>query len=138
MFDVKVEVDEFVGSRLVFEATEWTRIGRRYNVLGEDALLGRSIFSVQDKIRIRIFTKDLAQYMRFLPTGDLCEPLADLVFFYIGEQLDWEVELAIPAGAVEPIRLGRFGQLGWTTWMAPNWTSQEPIGAMRGFILPSG
>jgi type VI secretion system protein ImpH len=33
--------------------------------------------------------------------------------------------LAIPTGAAEPIRLGRFGQLGWTTWMAPNWTSIE-------------
>ena len=56
-------------------------------------------FSVQDKIRVRIFTKILAQYIRFLPTGDLCEPLADLVFFYIGDQLDWDLELAIPAGA---------------------------------------
>jgi type VI secretion system protein ImpH len=33
--------------------------------------------------------------------------------------------LAIPAGDAEPIRVGRFGQLGWTTWMAPNWTSTE-------------
>ena len=32
---------------------------------------------------------------------------------------------AIPSGAAEPIRLGEFGQLGWTTWMAPNWTSTE-------------
>ena len=29
------------------------------------------------------------------------------------------------AGAVEPMRLGHFGQLGWTTWMAPNWTTTE-------------
>jgi type VI secretion system protein ImpH len=93
--------------------------------LGEDALLGRSVFSVQDKIRIRIYSKDLAQYVRFLPTGDLCEPLADLVFFYSGEQLDYDVELAIPAGSAEPIRIGRFGQLGWTSWMSPNWTSNE-------------
>jgi type VI secretion system protein ImpH len=51
--------------------------------------------------------------------------MADLVFFYSGEQLEYDAELAIPAGAAEPIRLGRFGQLGWTTWMAPNWTSSE-------------
>jgi type VI secretion system protein ImpH len=125
MFNVKVEVEEFVGSRLVIEASEWTTLGGRYNVLGEDALLGRSIFSVQDKIRVRVFTNSLAQYIRFLPTGDLCEPLADLVFFYNGEQLEYDAELAIPAGAAEPVRLGRFGQLGWTTWMAPNWTSNE-------------
>jgi type VI secretion system protein ImpH len=126
LFDVEAEVEEFIGSRLVFEPMEWSILSRQYNVLGVDTLLGRSVFSVQDKIRVRIFTKNLAQYIRFLPTGDLCEPLADLVFFYNGEQLDWDVELAIPTGAAEPVRLGKFGQLGWTTWMAPNWTLKEP------------
>jgi type VI secretion system protein ImpH len=125
LFKVKAEVEEFVGTRLAIEADEWTLLGTVYNSLGKDVLLGRTIFSVQDKIRVRVFTRSLAQYTRFLPTGDLCERLVDLVFFYNGEQLDWDVELAIPAGAVEPIRIGRFGQLGWTTWMAPNWTSRE-------------
>jgi type VI secretion system protein ImpH len=125
LFSVRAEVEEFVGSRLTIEADEWTILGDRHNVLGEGALLGRTVFSVQDKIRVRIFTKSLAQYIRFLPTGDLCEPLADLVFFYNGEQLDWDVELAIPSGAALPIRLGQFGQLGWTTWMSPNWTSRD-------------
>lgn len=122
LFKVKAEVEEFVGSWLEIDAADCTRLGERHAALGKDMLLGRAIFSVQDKIRIRIYTKSLAEYIRFLPTGDLCEPLADLVFFYIGEQLDWEVEPAIPTGAVEPVRIGNFGQLGWTTWMAPNWT----------------
>jgi type VI secretion system protein ImpH len=125
IFNVQAEVEELIGLRLVVEASEWTRLGRGYNMLGEDALLGRSVFSVQDKIRIQIFSKNLAQYIRFLPTGDLCEPLADVVFFYNGEQHDYDIELAIPAGSAEPIRVGRFGQLGWTSWMSPNWTSKE-------------
>lgn len=122
LFKVEVEVEEFVGTRLEIEGAEWTMLGERYNLLGDGALLGRTVFSVLDKIRIRIFTKSLAQYIRFLPTGDLCEPLADLVFLYTGELLDWDAELAIPSGAAEPVRLGSFGQLGWTSWMAPNWT----------------
>jgi type VI secretion system protein ImpH len=126
LFHVQVEIDEFIGSRIALEPADWTSIGRTSSRLGEDALLGQNIFSVQDKIRVRIYTKDLAQYTRFLPGGDLCVPLADLVFFYNGEQLEWDVELAIPAGAAAPIRIGAFGQLGWTSWLAPNWTSLEP------------
>ena len=125
MFNVRAEVDEFVGTRLAIEPDEWTRLGERSHTLGQDALLGNTVFSVQDKIRIRIFVSDLAQYCRFLPTGDLCEPLADFVFFYNGEQLEWDTELAIPSGAVAPVRLGRSGQLGWTSWMSPNWTSSH-------------
>jgi type VI secretion system protein ImpH len=125
LFNVKAEVEEFIGTSLVLEATELTRVGEHSSRLGENVLLGRNVFSVQDKFRVIIFTKTLAEYVRFLPTGDLCELLTDLVFFYNGEQLDWDAELALPAGAAEPIRIGRFGQLGWTTWMAPNWTSTE-------------
>jgi type VI secretion system protein ImpH len=127
LFNVEAEVEEFVGTRLVLEDAELTILGARYSVLGGDALLGRSLFSVQDKIRVRIFTRSLGEYIRFLPTGDLCEPLADLVFFYNGEQLDWDTELAIPARSVQPIKLGQFGQLGWTSWMSPNWAAAEPM-----------
>lgn len=125
LFEVKAEVDEFIGTRLMLDDAELTILGRRHNVLGEGAMLGQGVYSVQDKIRIRIYTRTLAQYVRFLPSGDLCEPLADLVYFYNGAQLDWDVELAIPSGAVEPVRLGQFGQLGWTSWMAPDWTTTE-------------
>jgi type VI secretion system protein ImpH len=125
LFDVDVEIDEFVGTWLKFEPSDRSRLGHSNSRLGTDLSIGDSIFSVQDKIRIRIFTRDIEQYQRFLPTGDLCEPLADAVFFYIGDQLDWEAELAIPAGKVVASRLGSFGQIGWTSWMSPNWAARE-------------
>jgi type VI secretion system protein ImpH len=125
LFGVEVEIDEFVGSRLVFEESERTRIGQNNCGLGTDLLVGGSVFSVQDKFRVRLFVKTMAEYVTYLPSGGRCEPLADLVFFYLGEQLEWEVELAIPAGAIQPTRLSQFGQLGWTSWMAPNWSKTD-------------
>jgi len=125
LFDVRVEIDEFVGSWLTFEPSDRSRLGQSNSALGVNLSVGASIFSVQDKIRIRIFTKNMEQYRRFLPSGDLCESLADAVFFYIGDQLEWETELAIPAGAVVASKLGSFGQIGWTSWMSPNWASKE-------------
>lgn len=126
MFHVQAEVDEFVGMSLELEPADQTLLGSNSSRLGDNVLVGRSVFSVQDKIRVSIFTKSLKEYMRFLPSGDLCELLADLVFFYNGEQLEWDVELALPAGEATPVRIGSFGQLGWTTWMAPSWTSTDP------------
>jgi type VI secretion system protein ImpH len=125
LFGVEAEIDEFVGSHLVLEPQECTRLGDRNSRLGEDAIVGGSCFSVQDKFRLRIFVRDMAQYARFLPTGDRCEPLTDLIFFYLGEALDWDVELALPSACVEATRLGSFGQIGWTSWLAPNWASTE-------------
>ena len=126
LFGVRVEVEEFVGSRLIIEENECSRLGKSGSSLGIDIVAGAAVYSVQDKIRIRIYAKSLADYMRFLPTGDRCAPLADAVFFYIGDQLDWETELALPAGEAAPMRLGTFGQLGWTTWLSPNWTATDP------------
>jgi type VI secretion system protein ImpH len=125
LFDVKVEIEQFVGTWLAFDPADRTGIGRTHSSLGVNALVGASVFSVQDKFRIRIYTKSMQQFERFLPSGDLCEPLADAVYFYIGDQLEWETELAIPAGETIPTKLGSFGRIGYTSWMSPNWASLD-------------
>jgi type VI secretion system protein ImpH len=127
VFGLKVEIDEFVGSWLAFDPSDRTAIGKKHAALGKDLLLGSSVFSVEDKIRVRLYVKDFEQYEQFLPSQDsnLSKPLADAVFFYIGDELDWDVELAIPSGEVKPVKLGMAGRLGWTTWVSPNWTSTD-------------
>lgn len=125
LFDVKVEIEQFVGTWLAFDPADRTGIGHTHSSLGVNLLVGASVFSVQDKIRIRIYTKNIQQFERFLPSGDLCEPLADAVYFYVGDQLEWETELAIPAGETAPTKLGSFGRIGYTSWMSPNWASPE-------------
>ena len=59
LFNVKVEIDQFVGSWLTFDSTDLTRVGRTHAALGQDMLLGSSVFSVEDKIRVRIYVRDL-------------------------------------------------------------------------------
>jgi type VI secretion system protein ImpH len=125
LFGVEVEVEEFVGSHLPLDPSERTMLGQKGSALGVDTLIGGSVFSVQDKIRIRIHVKDLREYESFLPSGKQCQRLADAVFFFIGDQLDWDVELALPAWAAEPAKLGSSGRLGWTGWMSPNWTRTD-------------
>ena len=85
-------------------------------------MLGASVFSVGDRFRVRLYTRDLDHYRRFLPGGDLARELADAVSLYVGREYDWDLELAIPAGKIAAARLGQGAELGWTGWMAPNWS----------------
>jgi type VI secretion system protein ImpH len=126
LFGVKVEIDELVGSYLKLEPADRTYLGKANARVGNEILVGSSVFSVQDKIRIRIFAKNMREYVQFLPTGDRCEPLADIVYFYIGDELEWEVELAIPTDEIKPVQLSKFGQLGWTTWMGNDRSPDKP------------
>lgn len=129
LFDIEVEVEQFAGMWLVFDPEDRTRLGRGDCALGRNVLVGASVYSVEDKFRISIVARDMEQFNRFLPNGDRCEPLADAVFFYLGEQFEWDVELALPVGKVRPAQLGRFGALGWSSWVSPNWDAAE--GALR-------
>ena len=79
------------------------------------------MYGVSDKFRVRVFVRDIEHFRRFLPGSPLAQEIADAIFLYLGEEYDWDMELAIPAGEITPVRLGESVQLGWTSWMAPNW-----------------
>jgi type VI secretion system protein ImpH len=120
VFDVDVDVLERIGSWLSFEPSDRTALGQSGSTLGGDAYLGGRVHSINDKIRIAIRARDLAQYRSFLPSGDRFDELTDLIFFYIGFRFEFDVQLSLPARCAEPARLGVSGQLGWTAWMAPD------------------
>nr|WP_269152172.1 type VI secretion system baseplate subunit TssG [Xanthobacter oligotrophicus] len=123
-------VEEFVGARLTMDRADRTRLGQANATLGDDAMLGSNVFTVSDKIRIVIRTRNLAEYERLLPRGDLALPLADLVLFYLGETMDWDLELVIRTRDIPTARLGRAGLLGWTSWLAPR-PDEADAGAER-------
>lgn len=131
MFGVEAEIEEFVGSWLELSPDDRTLLGGSLCGLGVDTMVGSSCYSVQDKIRVRLFVSDMAEYRRFLPEGQLCEPLVDLLYFCLGDEIDWDVELHIPARQAPGAGLGVRAQgsaasawpfptqLGWTSWLSP-------------------
>lgn len=129
VFGLRCEVEEFVGSWQVLEPADRSRLGGANAGLGASLMLGAKTYSVSDKFRIRLFAATLADYEAYLPGRRRADQLDDLVSFYLGEELEWDVELALPAGEAAPMRLGEAGRLGWTSWMAPDWT--EAPGALR-------
>jgi type VI secretion system protein ImpH len=125
LFGVRVEVQEFVGVRLILEPADHSHLGRANSRLGIDAMMGSSVYSMQDKFRLRLHVPTLAQYARFLPTGNLARQLADIIHFYTGLALEYDVELALPASEAPAMRLGISGQLGWTSWLAPDSSDRD-------------
>jgi type VI secretion system protein ImpH len=120
-FDVPVRVECFVGTWLPLSAADRTRLGEspRTASLGRTALLGGRVWSRQHKFRVVLGPLDLADYRRLLPGGLSFHRLIPIVRNYVGDTLIWDVNLILRREQVPPIRLGRDGQLGWTTWLMP-------------------
>ena len=121
----RVEIEEFVGAWLTLDPSERTRLGEANSRLGVDCVSGASMYSVSDKFRIRVYVRDIEHLRQFLPGSPRAREIADAVFLNVGEEYDWDMELAIPAGEITPVRLGKSVQLGWTSWMAPNWAKTD-------------
>lgn len=125
LFAVRASIEQFVGTWLPLDCVDRTRMGQANCGLGSEILVGGSVFSVQDRFRLCILVGSIEQYRGFLPPGTKpgqpagrhCEPLVDLVYFYVGDTFEWDLELAIPTEQAPPTCLGRSGQLGWTSWM---------------------
>ena len=120
-FQVPVRVESFVGTWLTLPEADRTRLGHspRTAALGQTALLGGRVWSRQDKFRVVLGPLDLADYRRMLPGGRSFHRLIPIVRNYIGDVLIWDVNLILRREQVPPIRLGRQGQLGWTSWLMP-------------------
>jgi type VI secretion system protein ImpH len=121
----RVEIEEFVGAWLMLDPGDCTRLGAANSLLGVDCVAGASMYGVSDKFRVRVFVRNIEHFRQFLPGTSLAEQIADAIFLYIGAEYDWDMELAIPAGEITPVRLGESVQLGWTSWMAPNWSNTD-------------
>jgi type VI secretion system protein ImpH len=127
-FRVPAAIEEFVGHWLRLGPGERTYLRRHGVALGSGAVLGGRVWDHQGKFRIHLGPLTLAQYEAFLPPspngnpqsrggGTLLRKLVDWVRFYLCFELDWDVRLILKHDEVPALRLGRRGQLGWTTWL---------------------
>lgn len=116
-FCLPVAVEEYTGHWMRLPDSERSRLGQASAGLGSAAVLGRRVWDCQHKIRIRIGPLDLTQYQDFLPGGLALTRLVAWMRQYLCFELDWDVRLVLQREAVPPCRPGRFGQLGWTTWL---------------------
>ena len=115
-FGLPIHVLQFQGQWLILEAADRSHLGgsnrpgTANNRLGGNAVLGDGVWDVASRFRIRIGPlQDLAQFYRFLPAavGDDLQVLRQLVRVYAGPDLEFDVQLVLPAGVLVAGRAGR-------------------------------
>jgi type VI secretion system protein ImpH len=117
-FRVKVRIEQFVGHWMRLPESQRTRLGVRGGAtLGRDAVIGEQVWDRQHKFRIHLGPLTLSQYESFLPGGASIRKLVDWVRTYLGFELEWDLQLALESREAPLSRLGRYGQLGWTSWI---------------------
>jgi type VI secretion system protein ImpH len=122
-----VRVEQFAGCWLTLPEAERTRIGksrgRRKNPtsqLGGGAVLGSVVWDRQHNFRLHIGPLDASEYESFLPGGTALPRVIDCIEQYLGMEFGWDLRLSLRSDHVQAIQLGRYGQLGWTSWLGMN------------------
>ena len=126
-FNVPVEIKQFVGQWVDIPEEEKFRLSDAvsYGSLGQQSTLGERVWDCQSKFTLVMGPLTIEEYRKFLPgTADL-NTLQKLVKDYLGNELDWDVQLLLKPEEVQPLSLGGLGHLGWTTWIPEDNAQQD-------------
>ena len=123
---MQVRVEQFVGRWMPLPAAERSRIGRRAasrrmstSQLGVSAVLGQAVFDRQHHFRVHVGPLSLPAFEALLPVGQALPAVQALLKDYVGLEFGWDLRLELDRPQVPACRPGRYGRLGWTTWLGP-------------------
>jgi type VI secretion system protein ImpH len=124
-FRLPVRIEEFVGAWFELPAASRCLLGSTRAVcsLGVTALLGARVWQAQQRFRIVFGPLDIDDYRRMLPGGKSLQRLIAVMRNYLGDELEWELQLILRQQEIPKPRLDGETQLGWTSWL-----SQQPLG----------
>jgi len=127
-FGVPARVVPFRGTWLDIPQEALWRLGtsRDGGELGVSTTVGARLWDRAQSFRLALGPLSLADYERFLPGGPALRRLAALVKNYLGDELDWDVNLILDRDAVPPFPLGGPVRLGTTTWLSGRKPERDP------------
>ena len=123
-FGARVRLQQFVGCWLELEPDDRWQLGRPAR-LGRTTSIGERVWTRSAKFRLKIGPLSLAEYERLLPGNTSLKRLRAIVRSYVGDALDFDVNLVLRASEKpEPI-LGRKMRLGQTSWIGHDKTGRD-------------
>jgi type VI secretion system protein ImpH len=118
-FSVPVEIRQFVGQWVELPEDSRCLLGQSPDTgtLGSTAIVGRRMWDVQQKFRIRLGPVGMDDYQKMLPGGESLKRLVAWVRSYVGDEFAWDLQLVLKRDEVPAVKLGQSGGLGWATWL---------------------
>ncbi|PKL96535.1 MAG: type VI secretion system baseplate subunit TssG [Gammaproteobacteria bacterium HGW-Gammaproteobacteria-8] len=92
--------------------------GRTTGRLGINTVIGARTWERQFRFALEFGPVSRAQFESLLPDQPSPARLAALVRSFVGLEFSWEYRVSVRADEVPTTCLGRYGQLGWSTWLA--------------------
>jgi type VI secretion system protein ImpH len=126
-FGLPVRLEQFHGQWLYLGEDDCTQFpGEEYPAgrnleLGVSLVVGRRVWDVQSKFRLRLGPLTYEQFRGFMPDGDGFGRLCQLTRSYVGSEFDYDVQPVLKRAEVPACRLDSQGperrRLGWDTWV---------------------
>lgn len=119
-FGLPAAIETFTGEWLDLPERSLCLLGTSLETgsLGRALTVGARTWECQHKFRIVLGPMSFAAYESFLPRTENLGRLAAIVRNYSGDELAWDVTLALRGEEVPALRLGGDERLGLTTWLA--------------------
>jgi type VI secretion system protein ImpH len=111
-----VKLKQFVGQWLELEPGDRWQLGSPVG-LGLGTSIGMRVWSHAAKFRLRIGPLSLADFERMMPGSPSLARLEAIVRNYVGDTLDWDVNLVLRKEDVPQAVLGKTTMLGHTSWI---------------------
>jgi type VI secretion system protein ImpH len=115
-FHAPFKLQEFVGSFLDLEEDDRWELGAAGG-LGQTTSIGTRVWSKTSKFRLIVGPVSLADYERLLPGGASMKKMTSIVRSYVGDALEWDVNVILKGDEVPAAILGQNTQLGQTSWI---------------------
>jgi type VI secretion system protein ImpH len=142
-FCFPMRIEEFVGQWIELPGSCRCMTGLSSSELGVTTTVGSHIWDCQQKFRIIIGPLTLKEYYRMLPGGtendevgqdqrESLDAMVAAVRMYIGDELDWDLQMILRKEETPSIVLGDQGRLGWTTWVPPDVMVSDPDDLVLG------
>lgn len=119
--DSSVQVEQFIDRTIPVEPEDQTRLGAANGRLGLDAVCGSQAWESQTKFRVNLGPLGYAAFTRFMPVGDMLQPIFSLIRYMVGIEYEFEIGVILKREEVPACVLGAATptspRLGWSTWV---------------------